>query len=69
MIVAVVNHGEGWFYFVHEYGGIGKTFVWKALSTKLQSEGKVIVNVASSGIASLLLNGGRTAHSTFAILI
>lgn len=32
-----------------------------------RSEGKIVLNVASSGIASLLLPGGRTAHSQFGI--
>ena len=44
-----------------------RLFIWKVLSASLCSEGKVVVNVASSSIASLLFPGGRTAHSTFAI--
>ncbi|XP_010479356.2 PREDICTED: uncharacterized protein LOC104758217 [Camelina sativa] len=31
--------------------------------------GKIVINVASSGMAALLLEGGRTAHSRFAIPI
>nr|CAD1827512.1 unnamed protein product [Ananas comosus var. bracteatus] len=31
------------------------------------SKGQIVLNVASSGIASLLLPGGRTAHSRFGI--
>jgi len=41
--------------------------MWKTLSASLRSEGKVVLTVASSGIASLLLPGGRTAHSKFKI--
>ncbi|XP_019150494.1 PREDICTED: ATP-dependent DNA helicase PIF7-like [Ipomoea nil] len=48
---------------------MGKTFLWRALSSALRSKGEIVLNVASSGIASLLLPGGRTAHSRFAILI
>lgn len=33
----------------------------------LRAQGYIVLNVASSGIASLLLPGGRTAHSTFSI--
>ncbi|PIA41356.1 hypothetical protein AQUCO_02200045v1 [Aquilegia coerulea] len=33
----------------------------------LRSEGHIVIMVASLGIASLLLTGGRTAHSTFKI--
>ncbi|XP_024010376.1 uncharacterized protein LOC112085395 [Eutrema salsugineum] len=35
----------------------------------LRSQGDVVLKVASSGIAALLLEGGRTAHSRFAIPI
>ncbi|KAL6560660.1 hypothetical protein OROGR_004219 [Orobanche gracilis] len=35
----------------------------------LRSRGEIVLNVASSGIASLLLPGGRTAHSRFSIPI
>ncbi|GKD34678.1 ATP-dependent DNA helicase PIF1-like protein [Tanacetum coccineum] len=35
----------------------------------LRSKGEIVLNVASSGIAALLLDGGRIAHSRFAIPI
>ncbi|GJU81562.1 DNA helicase, partial [Tanacetum coccineum] len=53
--------------FVYGHGGTGKTFLWKAILYTLRSEGKVVLAVASSGIASLLLPAGRTAHSRFKI--
>nr|GEX57995.1 hypothetical protein CTI12_AA123990 [Tanacetum cinerariifolium] len=45
-------------------GGTGKTFLYKTIISRLRSELKIILAVASSGIASLLLPGGRTAHSS-----
>ncbi|KAH7544828.1 hypothetical protein FEM48_Zijuj01G0027600 [Ziziphus jujuba var. spinosa] len=39
----------------------------KTLSVALRSKGKIVLTVASSGIAFLFLTGGRTAHSRFAI--
>ncbi|KAG5035020.1 hypothetical protein JHK87_009930 [Glycine soja] len=41
------------------------------LSTKIKLKGMIVLNVASNGIASLLLLGGRTTHSTvcFPLLI
>ncbi|GKE19891.1 ATP-dependent DNA helicase PIF1-like protein, partial [Tanacetum coccineum] len=39
------------------------------LYTTSRSQGGIVLNVASSGIAALLLEGGRTAHSRFAIPI
>jgi len=41
--------------------------LWKTLSAGIRSQGFIVLNVASSGIASLLLPGGRTAHSTFGL--
>ncbi|XP_021979960.1 uncharacterized protein LOC110876088 [Helianthus annuus] len=37
------------------------------LTDEQRSKGQIVLNVASSGIASLLLSGGRTAHSRFRI--
>ncbi|GKC58440.1 ATP-dependent DNA helicase PIF1-like protein [Tanacetum coccineum] len=39
------------------------------MSAALRSKGEIVLNVASSGIAALLLEGRRTAHSRFAIPI
>ena len=46
-------------------GMIGKTFLINLLLAKIRSQTKIALVVASSGIAATLLNGGRTAHSTF----
>ncbi|KAG5245388.1 ATP-dependent DNA helicase [Salix suchowensis] len=53
--------------FVHGHGGTGKTFLWHSLINSIRSEGLIVLAVASSGIASILLPGGRTAHSRFKI--
>ncbi|GJS92889.1 DNA helicase [Tanacetum coccineum] len=53
--------------FVYGHGGTGKTFLWKAITSALRSEEKIILTVAASGIAALLLPSGRTAHSRFQI--
>ncbi|XP_057427107.1 uncharacterized protein LOC130720473 [Lotus japonicus] len=66
-VVNAVNKSRGGFFFVYGSGGIGKTFLWKSLTYKFRGERKIVLNVASSGIASLLLPGGRTAHSLFGI--
>ncbi|XP_071705259.1 uncharacterized protein [Rutidosis leptorrhynchoides] len=60
---------KGGVFFLYGYGGTGKTFLWKTLSAALRSKGDIVLNVASSGIAALLLSRGRTAHSRFAIPI
>ena len=50
-------------------GGIGKTFLYKALLGRVRSEGLIATVSATSGIAASILPGGRTAHSRFKIPI
>lgn len=54
-------------FFLYGFGGTGKTFIWRTLASSLRAENQIVIIVASSGIASLLLPGGRTAHSRFII--
>jgi hypothetical protein len=54
-------------FFVYGYGGTGKTFLWTNLLNFIRSKGKIDLVVASSGIAALLLPGGRTPHSRFKV--
>ena len=56
-------------FFVDGPGGYGKTFLFNMLLAKVRSKGDVALAVVSSGIAALLLDGGRTAHSRFKIPI
>jgi type II secretory ATPase GspE/PulE/Tfp pilus assembly ATPase PilB-like protein len=57
-----VTHADGCF-FVNGPGGTGKTFLYNTLLSTVRSSGDIAVAVASSGIAALLMKGGRTAHS------
>ena len=68
-ILTIVSNEKSGFYFLYGHGGTGKTFIWNALSSALRSQRKIVLNVASSGVASLLLPGGRTTHSRFSIPI
>ena len=54
-------------FFIQGPAGTGKTFLYKCLCSYYRGQGKIVLCVASSGIAALLLPGGRTAHSRFAI--
>nr|KAI8748380.1 ATP-dependent DNA helicase PIF1 [Biomphalaria glabrata] len=51
--------------FLDAPGGTGKTFLINLLLAKVRQQNKIALAVASSGIAATLLQGGRTAHSTF----
>lgn len=66
-IITAVQNNQGGVFFVYGYGGTGKTFLWKTLSASIRSRREIVLNIASSGIASLLLTGGRTSHSRFQI--
>ncbi|KAF7809101.1 uncharacterized protein G2W53_035844 [Senna tora] len=66
-IMNCVSGNNSSIFFLNGYGGTGKTYIWKALSSAIRARGEIVLNVASSGIASVLLPGGRTAHSQFNI--
>jgi hypothetical protein len=66
-IVDRVTKNEAGFFFVSGYGGTGKTYLWNRIVSYLRAHEKIVLTVASSGVASLLLPGGRTAHSRFKI--
>jgi hypothetical protein len=62
-------HGLGQVAFIQSAGGCGKTFCLNTVAGALRAQGKIVLSVASSGIAALLLDKGRTAHSMFSIPI
>ncbi|KAJ9557686.1 hypothetical protein OSB04_012300 [Centaurea solstitialis] len=66
-IMNSVNNEQGDLIFIHGRGGTGKTFLWNTIISKVRSDGKIVLPVATSGIAALLLPNGRTAHSRFRI--
>ncbi|KAL6537395.1 hypothetical protein OROMI_025929 [Orobanche minor] len=66
-IMYAVDKGVGGVFFLYGYGGTGKTFIWGTLYSALRGKGDIVLPDASSGIASLLLPKGRTAHSRFGI--
>lgn len=68
-IVDRVRDDKPGLFFVSGHGGTGKTFLWNNVVTYLRGYRRIVLTVASSGVASLLLPGGRTAHSRFKIPI
>ncbi|KAL7108698.1 hypothetical protein ACP275_06G128700 [Erythranthe tilingii] len=69
VVMDAVSNDRGGMFFLYGHGETGKTFLWKTLSATVRSNGEIVINVASSGIASLLLSGGRTAYSRFGLPI
>ena len=68
-IMARVVAKEPGLFFLYGYDGTGKTFIWRALSSAIRSRKEIVLTVASSGIAALLIPGGRTTNSRFGIPI
>ena len=56
-------------FFLHSGGGCGKTYLSNLIASAVRARGQIVLCVASTGLASLLLPGGRTAHSRFKIPI
>lgn len=47
-------------FFVYSPGGCGKTFMFNLQLSSIRSQGKIALAVASSGIASLLMDGASS---------
>ena len=52
-------------FYVDGPAGAGKTFLYRTLQMYLRGAGKIVLVVAMSGIAALLLDGGHTVHARF----
>jgi hypothetical protein len=63
------QQGLGKAFFVHSAGGGGKTYTCNTIAASIRADGEVVLCVASSAIAALLLDGGRTTHSRFKVPI
>ena len=61
-VISAVDSERGGMFFIDGPGGTGKTFVENLILARVRSAGKIALAVASSGIASILLDGGQTAH-------
>jgi type IV secretory pathway ATPase VirB11/archaellum biosynthesis ATPase len=51
--------------FVVERGGTGETFLYKAICSLVQSLGKIVIPIAWSGIAAILMPGGQACYARF----
>ena len=67
--INAIYDDKGGIFFIYGYGGIRKAYIWRALTSALYFEGKIVLIVASSGIASILLPNGRTTYSRLVIPI
>ncbi|XP_025692863.1 ATP-dependent DNA helicase PIF1-like [Arachis hypogaea] len=66
-IITAIRGNMGGLFFLYGQGSCRKIFLWSTISYSIRSNGGIVLNVASNGIAALLLPNGRTAHSRFKI--
>jgi ABC-type ATPase involved in cell division len=66
-IMSIVITERGGLFFVDGPGGTGKTFLYKALLGTIRSQNKIAIAIATAGVATSIIPGGRTAHSRFKI--
>ena len=65
IVQAVATDPQHAHFFLQSAGGTRKTFLYRTLCNHFRAQGKIVLCVASSGIAAELLPGGRTSHSRF----
>ncbi|KAI5438474.1 hypothetical protein KIW84_024275 [Lathyrus oleraceus] len=68
-IMNVIVQKHSGIFFVDGLGGTSRTFLYRTLMASLRSRGEIVLATTSSGIAAILLPGGRIAHSRFKIPI
>jgi len=63
------DNGDSCLFFIDGPGETGKTFTDNLILVKVRASGAIALSVALSGIATILLNGGRSLHSRLKIPI
>ncbi|XP_048004348.1 ATP-dependent DNA helicase pif1-like [Leguminivora glycinivorella] len=63
VIMNRINNNTGGIIYLDAPGGTGKTFLLNLLLAEIRATKHIALALASSGIASTLMEGGRTAHS------
>jgi len=62
-----IANNEGKIFFIDGPGGTGKTYLYELICHVMQAQALIVLHVASTGLACLLLPGGQTAQSMFKI--
>ena len=64
-IMSSIDIEDGGLFFVDGPSGAGKTYLYKALLATIHSLKKIALTIATSGVVTSIMPGGRTAHSHF----
>jgi ATP-dependent DNA helicase PIF1 len=68
-IMSTVDSLNSGVFFIDGLGETGKTFLYRELLGSIRSQDKIAIAIATSGVATSIMPGGRTAHSRFKIPI
>ena len=66
VLESVINN-QGHLFFIHTAGGCGKIFLCNTIAVEVRRREQVVLCIASSGIAALLLDRERISHLYFKI--
>ncbi|KAI7953570.1 hypothetical protein MJO28_006117 [Puccinia striiformis f. sp. tritici] len=66
-VLGMVDNEDSDLLYIDGPGGCGKTYLMNTIIHYLKGNNVPVITVASSGVASLMLVGGMTAHSRFRI--
>ncbi|XP_047262928.1 uncharacterized protein LOC107859447 [Capsicum annuum] len=69
VILNKIFSNETGVFYIDGPGGTGKTFLYCALLATVRSKGLIALATTTSGVATSVLPGGRTAHSRFKLPI
>jgi hypothetical protein len=58
-----VSKQQGGIIFLDASGGTGKTFLIHFILAEIRAQGETALAITTSGIAAMLMEGGRTTHS------
>ncbi|GBM40689.1 hypothetical protein AVEN_159663-1 [Araneus ventricosus] len=56
-------------FYVNAFAGSGKSFLFSAIIRSVRRLGEIAAPVGWTGISAIILEGGRTAHSSFKLLV
>ena len=65
IIMEMINSRRSGAFFIDELGGTGKTFLYRTLLAQVRSRRLIALATTTSGVAAVILLGGRTIHSQF----
>ena len=68
-VMSSVRQGSGRLFSIDAPGGTGKTMLLKTVIDQARQEGFIAIATALTGVAAILLPGGRTLHSKLKVPI